>query len=122
MSRAVWLIFMCSILLWGLLGVTLSLFLPGDYGGYTPLIASLMLWLAVVTTGTGVGVLVRRVRTKEAVEARQLQRSFRQAIWLACIGLSALWLSHFRLLTMLISVLLIAVFALLELWFLFTRR
>ncbi|MEK7529753.1 MAG: hypothetical protein AAB570_02420 [Patescibacteria group bacterium] len=112
----------CSLVLWGLFGVFLLLLTPTDNGGWAPVIVSGSLWGALVVTGTSLGILVRRLHAREAVELRIIKRSFRQAIWLASLCVAALWLSHFGMLTLLASILLIALSALFELWFLSMRR
>lgn len=117
-----WIITFCALVLWGLFVLSLRLLSPSDNGGWAPAIISGLLWGAVVVTGTGLGVLVRRLRAHKDVEVRIVQRSLRQAVWLASLLVVALWLSHLGWLTLLVSILLIASFALLELSFLSTRR
>lgn len=112
----------CSLVLWGLFVASLSILSPSDNGGWAPVIISGLLWGAVAVTGTGLGVLVRHLRAREDVEVRIVQRSLRQAVWLASLCVATLWLSHFGLLTLLVSILLIALFAFLEFSFLSTRR
>lgn len=117
-----WIIAVCALVLWGLFVASLGILSPSDNGGWAPVIISGLLWGAVAVTGTGLGVLVRRMRAREMVEVRMVQRSLRQAVWLASLCVTALWLSHFGLLTFLVSILLIALFAFLEFSFLSTRR
>lgn len=117
-----WILAACGLILWGLFAVALFRFSPSDVGGMAPFVLSGVLWGALAVTATGMGIMARRLLPNQDVEARIIGRSFRQAIWLASLCVTALWLSHVGLLTFLVSVLLIALFALLELWFLSFRR
>ncbi len=112
----------CALFAWALVGAVILIFSPGDFGQLGPLLLSGLLWLAITSTITVLGVLLRLAAGSKAIPARLFSHALRQGVWLGCIFIIALWLVRFDMLTILTTLLIVGFFAFLELFFLSSRR
>ncbi|MBI2476713.1 hypothetical protein HYV72_00915 [Candidatus Uhrbacteria bacterium] len=121
LKRTIVAIAVCSLLIWVLAGAIILFVSPHEFGEATPLLLSALLWLAISGTATVLGVLLRLSFHTDVIAVRLLNTSLRQGIWFGSLFVGALWLSRFSYLTFLTTMLLIAFFAFLELFFLSRR-
>ncbi len=112
----------CALFAWALVGAVILIFAPGDFGSMGPILLSGLVWLAITSTITVFGVLLRLATGSKAIPARILSHSLRQGVWLGCIFIISLWLVRFELLTTLTTLLIVGFFAFMELFFLSSRR
>ena len=117
MHRAIIAIVLSTIVAWA--GVFAVIFGTSPYEagviGVIGLYATLL--LALVGTFTLFGYRFRTWATKRRVLMPHLQPAFRQGVLLASVFVGSLWLSHHRLLTWWIAILLVIAVLFLELFF-----
>lgn len=111
------LVFVSSLISWAALGLIVFLTSPYEVGTKGLILFYISLFLALSTTFSLIGLIVRFFRYKKMFSLEKVIISFRQGVLFSLLVISALMLQSKGLLTMWNAVLLVIIFSMLEFFF-----